>query len=193
MKNCSRCFLSKEYCEFSKKTASKDGYKSHCKNCEKLDRMKNFQRDKELKQRWISLNKERDRSNKQKYNIANKEKIAIYLAAYRRNYEFNRLNNDIQHKLRNRLRSRLHSSFVKTGSTVGFLGCSLEDLKIHLESKFQLGMTWENWSRFGWHIDHIKPLSSFDLTNEDQLRIACHYTNLQPLWAKDNLKKSNKV
>jgi hypothetical protein len=52
-------------------------------------------------------------------------------------------------------------------------------------------MTWENWSVNGWHIDHIKPLSSFDLTDTEQLKEACSYNNLQPLWAKDNLKKSD--
>jgi hypothetical protein len=64
------------------------------------------------------------------------------------------------------------------------------NLKIHLESKFQPGMTWENHGRNGWHIDHIKPLCSFDLTDLMQLRQACHYTNLQPLWAKENLRKN---
>ena len=54
-------------------------------------------------------------------------------------------------------------------------------------------MTWDNWTTDGWHIDHIKPLSSFDLTDRKQLLEVCHYTNLQPLWAKDNLIKSDKL
>jgi desulfoferrodoxin (superoxide reductase-like protein) len=54
-------------------------------------------------------------------------------------------------------------------------------------------MTWDNWTTDGWHIDHIKPLASFDLTDRKQLLEACHYTNLQPLWAKDNLIKSDKI
>jgi hypothetical protein len=80
----------------------------------------------------------------------------------------------------------------KTGSAIDELGCSVDQLKRYLESKFQPGMTWDNWTRDGWHIDHIKPLSSFDLTDPGQFKVACHYTNLQPLWAKDNLVKSNK-
>ena len=70
---------------------------------------------------------------------------------------------------------------------------TVEQLKQHLESKFQPGMSWDNWTTDGWHIDHIKPLSSFNLNDRKQLLSACHYTNLQPLWAKDNLSKSDKI
>ena len=75
--------------------------------------------------------------------------------------------------------------------------CKIEkrvaELRDYLESKFQPGMTWDNWTTNGWHIDHIKPLASFDLTDREQFLRACHYTNLQPLWAIDNLKKGSKV
>ena len=105
----------------------------------------------------------------------------------------------IQGKLKERLRSRIRSSvknFVKNGQKAGSavtdLGCTIEDLKLHLESLFQEGMSWENWSMYGWHIDHIIPLASFNLENREDLLKACHYTNLQPLWAKDNLSKGKK-
>lgn len=80
---------------------------------------------------------------------------------------------------------------AKSGSAVRDLGCSVDFLKTYLESLFQSGMSWDNWTLNGWHIDHISPLSSFNLSNRDELLKACHYTNLQPLWAKDNLAKSN--
>lgn len=73
---------------------------------------------------------------------------------------------------------------------IKYLGCSLEELKQHLERQFTEGMNWDNWSFNGWHIDHIRPLNTFDLRNEEHLAIACHYSNLQPLWATDNLRKS---
>jgi hypothetical protein len=76
---------------------------------------------------------------------------------------------------------------AKAGSAVSDLGCSIPELKAYLEKMFQPGMTWENWG--AWHIDHIIPLASFDLTDREQFLKACHYTNLQPLWAPDNQRK----
>lgn len=90
--------------------------------------------------------------------------------------------------LRARLRLALRNE-QKAGSAVHDLGCTTAELKTYLESKFQPGMTWDNWSRGGWHVDHIKPLSSFDLSDRQQFLEACHYTNLQPLWAEENLSK----
>lgn len=92
-----------------------------------------------------------------------------------------------------RLRSRVHQALTghrKTASTFELLGCSLDQLKSHLESLFVLGMTWQN--RGEWHIDHIRPISSFDLIVPEQQRCCFHYTNLQPLWKADNLRKSDK-
>ncbi len=97
------------------------------------------------------------------------------------------------------LRSRLNSAIKyqnvrRVKSQFGeLIGCSKQELIKHLESLFVEGMSWENYSRNGWHIDHIIPLSSFDLSDVNQLRKATHYSNLQPLWAADNIRKSNKV
>lgn len=100
--------------------------------------------------------------------------------------------------LRNRLGSSLKGN-SKAGSAVRDLGCTIAELKAHLESKFyrhpKTGevMTWKSWGIHGWHIDHVKPLASFDLTDRQQFLAACHYTNLQPLWAEANLRKSDKA
>jgi hypothetical protein len=120
-----------------------------------------------------------------KWLIDNKDRKSFYY----KNYKSNPLN-----RLKINLRKRLTEAVKhnhKSGSAVKDLGCSIAEFKIYIESKFQVGMTWDNWSRDGWHIDHIKPLASFDLTDLDQLKSACHYTNLQPLWAIDNLSKGD--
>lgn len=101
---------------------------------------------------------------------------------------------NVQHKLRQNIRKRINITLKQKSfriKTEEGLGCSLVYLKAHLESLFQLNMTWDNYGKGGWEIDHIKPLSSFDLTDKDQLKKACHYTNLQPLWMTDNRKKSD--
>lgn len=100
---------------------------------------------------------------------------------------------DILYKLSKRLRSRLgtaiyRKSLKKTSKLREYLGCTIAYLKSHLESKFQPGMTWANYGK--WHIDHIIPLAT--ATTAEEMCKLCHYTNLQPLWAEDNLKKGSK-
>jgi hypothetical protein len=95
------------------------------------------------------------------------------------------------------LRGRLGSAVKnnsKSGSAVSDLGCTIEFLKQHLSSKFQPGMSWNNWGNgFGkWNIDHIIPLAAFDLTDRQHVVLACHYFNLQPLWYEQNMSKQDK-
>lgn len=97
-------------------------------------------------------------------------------------------------KIAHSLRRRLWQYFKgnrKPASTLELLGCTFEELQAHLEKQFKPGMTWDNYG--SWHIDHIKPLASFDLSNSDELKIATNYQNLQPLWAIDNLRKGAKL
>jgi hypothetical protein len=81
----------------------------------------------------------------------------------------------------------------KAARTLALVGCTVRELAAHLESLFLPGMTWDNRSVNGWHIDHIIPVSKFDLNDPQQQAAAFHYTNLQPLWASENRRKSNKV
>ena len=94
--------------------------------------------------------------------------------------------------LRGRIRDALAGKF-RAGSPVRDLGCTLDELVAHIEAQWTEGMSWDTYGQRGWHIDHIKPLASFDLTDRGQFLEAAHYTNLQPLWAIDNLKKGHKT
>lgn len=102
---------------------------------------------------------------------------------------------DINFKLAGGLRSRISTTLrgiaTKSKRTIALLGCSVEHLRKHLEKQFATGMTWENYGLKGWHIDHKRPCASFDLTQPEQQRLCFHYTNLQPLWALDNLRKND--
>lgn len=147
-------------------------------------------RSKKLLQQKKSLLKYSDKykESKKLYRKNNRSKI--------RDYERKKTKEDINFRLSKILRARIKDVLrnnKKLGSSVKDLGCTLGELKKYLELKFQPGMTWDNQGYYGWHIDHIKPLSSFDLTKREDFLKACHYTNLQPLWAKDNFKKSDKI
>jgi hypothetical protein len=102
---------------------------------------------------------------------------------------------DINFRIKDNMRARLNLAIrnsPKAGPTMNLVGCSVDDLKAHLESQFTDGMSWDNYGLHGWHVDHIKPCASFDLTLESEQKLCFHYSNLQPLWAEDNLRKSDK-
>ncbi len=162
-------------------------------------------KDKKLKmsKQYYQENKNSKLLYQKSYYEDHKEDRLKYASKYRKenwdkaySYKKEKRKNDVHFKLadwlRNRIRDALKGNF-KAGSAVKDLGCSIEELKQRLEQQFKSGMTWENHSFKGWHIDHIKPLASFDLTNRKQFLEACHYTNLQPLWAKENLSKGTKI
>lgn len=212
MKYCSKCKLEKpatlEY--YYKNKCKKDGFNNWCIIC--LKEFNKIHKKRYHKNYYSkSINKKQHNNYQKKYITSQKikEHIRNYKQNYRANPEKRRLMNafssnyikerclaDPKFKLACRLRHRLYLAIknnYKSGSAVKDLGCTISELKEHLENKFQLGMTWDNWTTIGWHIDHIKPLSKFDLTDRQQFLEACHYTNLQPLWAEDNLIKSDKA
>jgi len=144
----------------------------------------------------IAYNKERAR----RYYLAHKKEKQEYQKNRRKarnktdRERYQRIKNDLNYKIAKNLRTRVLAAIkgkFKSKSVLETLGCSIEELKIHLEKQFTKGMSWENWGIHGWHIDHIQPLKSFDLTNQEQFLIACNYKNLQPLWAEDNLRKGH--
>ena len=125
-----------------------------------------------------------------------KEKRKQYQKQYQKEYGRKRLQENPQYVIRCRISSRIHyalrqNGVAKNNPALELLGCTIPQLKEYLESKFQPGMTWENQAINGWHIDHIKPCSLFDLTKEEEQKKCFHYTNCQPLWAKDNISKKD--
>ena len=118
------------------------------------------------------------------------------MLAMKRKYEAKLRSTDLNFKLKKNLRNRLYIALRdghKTGSAVRDLGCSIEQLRQHLESRFKPGMSWKNHNHRGWHIDHIRPLTAFNLSDRAQFSQAVHYTNLQPLWALDNIRKGDRT
>jgi len=143
----------------------------------------------EIVRRW--LQNPENRAKKLEYDRMRRQRPEV--RASRAEYTRRRLKTDLKFRLATSLRSRLQKALkgtVKSARTLELLGCSVEHLIKHLESNFRPGMSWAN--RTEWHIDHIRPLASFDLTDPAQQRAACHWTNLQPLWADDNFRKHAK-
>jgi len=184
-KMCGNCKETKSYDEFHRKSASKDGLKSVCKHCtsdyKKLYRKENYDK--------IKIYKEK-----------NKNKIR----EQHREYTRTRANNDELFKLGRNLGTMLRNcfkrqGFSKSGKSKDIIGCSFEEFKIYLESKFESWMSWDNYGKYngefnhGWDVDHIVPLCS--AFSESDLIKLNHYTNLQPLCSKMNrdIKKGKNI
>lgn len=130
---------------------------------------------------WIKANNRTE--YRKQYSIKNRERLTK-----NKNIKYK---TDINFRLKESLRTRLSKAIrrnTKSGSAITDLGCSVEQLKKHLESKFQTGMNWDNYGK--WEIDHITPLMKFNLFDEKEFQKACHYTNLQPLWKRDHKEKT---
>lgn len=129
-------------------------------------------------------NLEKERARERNYKKENNDKVQ----AYKRN----RYNTNTNYRIGQTLRSRLQKIIKnKSKSTAELLGCDMDFFLSYLEEKFIDDMSWENYGQ--WHIDHIRPCASFNLNDPEQQKECCHYTNLQPLWAKDNLSKGDRI
>jgi hypothetical protein len=180
-KICTQCHKEKSITEFHKNPQAKDSYRNICKLCQNLNN----------RLKWPSR-KEKYRENRITYRKQNKNKIY--------NWRKNQLKNNIEFRVLNNLRSRVNMALrnnQKSGHTLELLGCSIEFLKQHFESRFKEGMSWSNYGRGfhgkgmkEWHIDHIIPCDKFDLTDPKQQEQCFHYTNLRPMWAEENWIKN---
>ena len=143
--------------------------------------------------KWREKNPEKLREYQAEYRKKNRDRInnlynERYSVRYRKDPNFK-----IAKNLRNRM-NKVLNGINKSASTLELLGVgSVSEFRDYIESLFQEGMTWGNHGSFGWHIDHRKPISSFDLTKVEEQKSAFHYTNLGPLWWKENLIKGKKI
>jgi len=146
----------------------------------------------ELKEKSVEYrkrNKNKISKQRQEYYLKNKKEILS------RNYKYikSRSKLDVNFRIVRNLRLRIWEALkgkLKSRNTAGLLGCSIIYLKYHLESQFKPGMSWSNYGK--WHIDHIKPCAKFNLSVISEQRLCFHYTNLQPLWAEENIKKGSR-
>lgn len=210
-RKCPVCLKNKDTDCYYKDKSKKDGVRKECKECHKIQKKKyraeNKEKIKRKKAIYYIKNKENiDNKNRDNY-VNNIERYKEYARIYRVNnkepvkelkkeYYHNVQKNDIIFKFKRGLRGVVSrafklTSYKKDSKFFKILGASSKEIKQHIENQFTEGMNWGNYGRNGWHIDHIIPLSS-GKCDDDYLRLT-HYTNLQPLWAKDNLSKGAKL
>jgi len=144
----------------------------------------------EANRNWHKRKKQKNNQDRCVFSISSKERKKIQNKLYQKS----RYSSDPLFAMMGRLRVRVrgflkNSGHTKSSATKDIIGCEREDLRLHIESQFLDGMSWEN--RGSWHIDHVVPLAS--AKSQDEIIKLCHYTNLQPLWAKDNLSKGCKL
>jgi hypothetical protein len=186
-KICSKCGEDKEVCMFNKNKRNKSGLRAECKKCQfeyytiNSDKLKERRKERYLENTLIELNRNKIYYEKNKNNIFEK------LTVKRQTNHMYRLKNNLRSRLIQFLKSK---NLNKNNKTFELVGCSPEFLKEYLENKFTEGMSWDFVGK-QIHMDHIIPLSS--AKNKEEIYKLCHYTNLQPLWANDNLMKGSKL
>lgn len=174
-KICSKCGIDKPLNDYYKNKARKDGVSTYCILCQK-----------EYFKKPERIEYERKRTNKRRKTKEYKE----YQVQYQMKLNKKKYNEDIQFRLMKRMRNNINKYITRKQKTTSqIIGCSSLDLIKHLESQFLPDMSWDNYGE--WHIDHIIPQSS--AKTEEEVYKLNHYTNLQPLWAEDNLRKSDKI
>jgi len=185
--------MARKYRYRDRRQYCKQYYRDHSEKIKKRGKQYREDHDKELTQ-WHKQYSKTHSVEKKKYNKQYQKDHAEELSQKKTQYVKLRKQKDPGYKLSYNLRSRLNyalKSNYKVGSAVKDLGCSITDFKQYVEGKFQESMTWDNYGKYGWHLDHIIPLAKFNLQDFQQFRIACHYTNYQPLWRNDNIAKGD--
>ena len=185
-KICSKCGDDKLICEFSYSSRNKNGLRGECKECQKKYYLINSEK---LKKRRVDRYREDTKKEQiriKQYYRKNKENIINKLKVKKRESVTLRMISNLRSRIVQFMKSK---KIHKDNKTLDLVGCSTEFLREYLERQFKDGMSWENYG--SWHIDHIIPLSSAN--NSEEINKLCHYSNLQPLWAHENLSKGGKI
>jgi hypothetical protein len=187
--------------EYNKKWAEKN--KEKTKECLKRYKEKNKDTISKYHKEYYEKNKEECLKRTEEYDKSHPTRRKKYNKKYWKEnkeriykYKKHRRQTDLNYRIRELLRSRLwralkDQSAEKHEDILKLTGCSLEQLKIHIESLFTEGMSWENYGE--WHMDHALPCASFDLTKTEDQKKCFHFTNLQPLWEADNKSKGHSI
>ena len=189
-KICCFCNEEKEASFFGKAKSNLDGLRTECKTCtpKRYPHLYNKERykhkSKEYNLRTYLKNRNKIIKRVKEWSAKNKDKVYLIQKKYK-----SKPKSRIKHNLSKRIKKILAAKDISYDCSVG---CTRKELVSHLEAKMLIGMTWENYGKLdGWHIDHIKPLESFDLTQKEERRAANNFKNLQPLWRSHNEKKSD--
>jgi len=192
-KQCSFCRTLKPFSEFNRCSSRSDGKQAYCRDCCKIKKSEwyseNSEREKMAAKDWYAKNRDRSLETSRIYQQKNRDSIREYERQYKR-----KRREDPRYRMIRRVRHRLWFGLKRLGKgkrarSFDIVGCSQNYFIKHIESQFSEGMSWENYGK--WHIDHIKPLAT--AKSENEATKLCHYTNLQPLWAKENLRKGAKI
>lgn len=213
MKTCNKCGIEKNENEFyicsnyirpdCKACNNKITQEYKSQNRESVKKYNKIYKEKykdQLKQKSKNLHEKYPDKYKDIYKRSYEKRRRIYkqeMQKWRREYDRKRRKNDPLYKLSGNLRGRMGYAFrhilhiKKDAHTFDMIGMGPKELKAYIEKKFTNGMSWKNYGENGWEVDHIIPLSSAK-TKEEMIKL-CHYTNLQPLWWRDNLSKRAKM
>lgn len=201
-KYCYKCQEIKSLRNFSKDSSRTDGYTNSCKLCrQKMDKIY-YRKHTDERALYYQNNKETILKKKTVFYKKHQKRLLKEATAYNKThrgekttYMRNKRKMDIRFRLGCLARTRIWYALMgnkKSLSTMFLIGCEIDYLMYYLQCKFKKGMTWDNYGRNGWVVDHIKPCASFDLSKPEEQQKCFHYTNLQPLWAKENHKKLSK-
>lgn len=220
-KTCTKCSVSQPLTAFNKNRRYPDGLTYYCKTCIKTNNADRYATAREGRivyaREYREKNRERMRGRARDRHVQNRGRNVTAMRVY---YSENRVrivearkawrkrnraaitaalrhrrHVDPAYKMYHNYRVRLRSLLRGGRTTLRFrdlVGCSTEDLRLHIEAQFLPGMSWDNHGPV-WHIDHVLPLSWADPTSDDDLRRVLHHTNLRPLWARENLRKGARI